>query len=158
MRGYYKNDDETQKVLLKDGWLRTGDLGYLDSDGSLFIKGRSKNVYVGASGENIYPEIIEDKLRESLFVEEALAYVENDRVVARIYMDYDYIQTLLDAPKHTIRHEEIDEILEKVRTETNSRLPAFSQISRLLEQPEPFEKTPTNKIKRVLYVPDYRQK
>ncbi len=155
MKGYYKNTEETKKVLLKDDWLRTGDLGYLDPQKNLFIKGRSKNVYVGPSGENIYPENVEDKLRESLYVEEALAYVEEGKVVGRIYLDYDYIQTVLNAPKRTIRHGEIDKILENVRRETNVKLPSFSQISRLLEQPEPFEKTPTNKIKRALYVSNY---
>ncbi len=158
MKGYFKNPEETQRVLTEDGWLRTGDLGYLDRDGHLFIKGRIKNVYVGPSGENIYPEIIEDKLRESLFVEEALVYLEEGKLVARVYPDYEYIQTVLDAPRHTIQPEEIEEILENVRKETNRKLPGFSQISKIMEQPEPFVKTPTNKIKRALYVPDYLKK
>ncbi len=155
MKGYYKNSAETRRVFTEDGWLRTGDLGYLDKDGHLYIKGRIKNVYVGPSGENIYPEIIEDKLRESLFVEEALVYVEEGKLVARVYPDYEYIQTVLDSPRHTIQPEEIEKILENVRKETNSKLPAFSQLSKIMEQPEPFEKTPPNKIKRALYVPDY---
>jgi long-chain acyl-CoA synthetase len=155
MQGYYKNEEETKKILLEDGWLRTGDLGYIDQDGYLFIKGRIKNVYVGPSGENIYPEIIEDKLKESIFVEEALAYHENGKIIARVYLDYEYIQTILNAQKHTIRPEEIAEILEDVRKDTNKKLPDYSKINKLIEQPEPFVKTPTNKIKRMLYVPDY---
>ncbi len=155
MMGYYKNEEETKKVFTRDGWLRTGDLGYLDKEGFLFIKGRIKNVYVGPSGENIYPEIIEDKLRESMFVEEALVYLESGKIIARIYLDYEYIQNLLDAKEHTIKPEEIARILENIRKETNNKLPAFSQINKILEQIEPFVKTPTNKIKRVLYVPEY---
>lgn len=158
MIGYYKNKQETNRVFTKDGWLRTGDLGCLDSEGYLFIKGRSKNVYVGSSGENIYPENVEDKLRESLFVEEALAYIEDNKILARVYLDYDQVQNNLHALDKTIQPEQIDKILEKVRKETNHKLPAFSKISRILEQAEPFEKTPTNKIKRVLYVPNYHVK
>ncbi len=155
MMGYYKNEEETKRVFTRDGWLRTGDLGYLDKEGFLFIKGRIKNVYVGPSGENIYPEIVEDKLRESMFVEEALVYLENDKIIARIYLDYEYIQNLLDAKKHTIKPEEMERILENIRKETNRKLPGFSQINKILEQIEPFVKTPTNKIKRILYVPEY---
>ena len=158
MKGYYKNPGETAKVLSKDGWLGTGDLGYLDSDGFLFIKGRQKNVYVGPSGENIYPEIIEDKLRESLFVEESLVFVEDDKIMARIYLDYDYLETALNTSHHEIRPTDIENILERIRKETNEKLPSFSQIKKIWEQMEPFEKTPTNKIKRVLYVPDYFSK
>jgi long-chain acyl-CoA synthetase len=158
MKGYYKNPDETARVLSKDGWLRTGDLGYLDEEGYLFIKGRQKNVYVGPSGENIFPEIIEDKLRESLFVEEALVYVEEDKIIARIYSDYEYMESVLNTAHHEIQSGDIENILERIRKETNEKLPAFSQIKKIWEQMEPFEKTPTNKIKRVLYVPDYFSK
>ncbi|MFZ0391256.1 MAG: AMP-binding protein [Calditrichia bacterium] len=155
MQGYYKNPEETKKVFTKDGWLRTGDLAVMDKQRYLFIRGRSKNVHVGPSGENIYPEVVEDKLRESMFVEEALVYVENDKLTARIYLDYDHVQTVLGAPKHTVQPKEIDKILENIRKETNGKLPAYSAISQICEQPEPFEKTPTNKIKRMVYVPDY---
>lgn len=158
MLGYYKNPKETKKVFTEDGWLRTGDLGYLDSDGYLFIKGRQKNVYVGPSGENIYPEIIEDKLRESLFVEESLVYVEDGKIIGRVYLDYDYLETALNTDHHDIQVKDIERILERIRRETNDKLPSFSQINKIWEQMEPFEKTPTNKIKRVLYVPDYFSK
>jgi long-chain acyl-CoA synthetase len=158
MLGYYKNPEETKKVFTGDGWLRSGDLGFLDRAGYLFIKGRIKNVYVGSSGENIYPEIIEDKLRESMFVEESLVYFEDELLIGRIYPDYDYIQTVLNAQKHTIQPAEVEEILENVRRQTNLKLPAFSQIKKIIAQPEPFIKTPTNKIKRALYIPDYLQR
>ncbi len=155
MKGYYKNPEDTKQVFTRDGWLRTGDLGYLDEEGFLFIKGRSKNVYVGPSGENIYPENIEDKLRECEYVEEALVYVDEGKIVARVYLDYEYIQEALGSPRHVIQSNEIDRILEKIRQETNQKLPKFSQIQKIIEQTEPFVKTPTNKIKRPLYVPNY---
>ena len=113
---------------------------------------------MGPSGENIYPEIIEDKLRESLFVEEALVYVEEDKIIARIYPDYEYMESVLNTAHHEIQSGDIENILERIRKETNEKLPAFSQIKKIWEQMEPFEKTPTNKIKRVLYVPDYFSK
>lgn len=158
MQGYYKNPEATKKVFTSDGWLRTGDLGYLDREGYLFIKGRIKNVYVGPSGENIYPEIVEDKLRESMFVEEALVYLKDGLLIALVYLDYDYIQTVLNAQKHTIQAEEIEKILEKIRLDTNLKLPSFSQINKIIAQPEPFIKTPTNKIKRALYIANYLER
>lgn len=158
MPGYFKNIEETKKVFTTDGWLKTGDLGYLDRSGYLFIKGRIKNVYLGPSGENIYPEIIEDKLRESMYVEESLVYFDGGLLIGRVYLDYDYIQTVLNASKHTIQPVEIEQILENIRRETNLRLPAFSQLNKIIAQPEPFTKTPTNKIKRALYIPNYLQR
>lgn len=157
MLGYYKNDKETSKVFTRDGWLKTGDLGFLDSEGYLFIKGRSKNVYVGASGENIYPEIVEDRLRESRFVEEALVYMDGDTLIGRVYLDYEYIQNLYQVKNNPVQPDEIDKILEDIRREMNLKLPPFSQIKRIFEQIEPFVKTPTNKIKRILYIPDYEK-
>ncbi|RME75680.1 MAG: AMP-forming long-chain acyl-CoA synthetase [Chloroflexi bacterium] len=155
MRGYYKNEAATQRVFTEDGWLITGDRGYLDEDGFLYIRGRSKNVIVGPSGENIYPEIIEDLLRESLYVEEALVYMADRQLVARIYPNYAYIQGLYPNKDESDLADDIARILENVRRETNERLPAFSQIQRVIEQRTPFLKTPTQKIKRAEYVPDY---
>lgn len=155
MRGYYKNQEETQKVFTPDGWLVTGDRGYLDEDGFLFIKGRSKNVIVGPSGENIYPEVIEEKLKESQFVEEALVYWLDNQLVARVYPNYSYIQSLnQDKPEQTLAAD-IEKILETVRIETNTRLPASSRVQKIIEQRTPFIKTPTRKIKRAEYVPGY---
>lgn len=156
MKGYYKNPQETAKALTEDGWFVTGDRGYLDEDGFLFITGRSKNVIVGASGENIYPEVIEAKLMESLPVEETLVYQADNQLVARIYPDYNYIESMkVNRGDEAAAAVTIAAILESVRKETNAQLPSFSQISKVIEQPSPFVKTPTNKIKRVEYVPNY---
>ncbi len=152
MKGYYKNEEETRKAFTADGWFITGDKGYLDDDGYLFITGRSKNVIVGPSGENIYPEVIEAKLLESMFVEEALVYQKNNRLVARIYPDYLSIENLDGTRDESAIATDITNILETVRREVNKNLPAFSQISTVIEQSSPFVKTPTNKIKRFEYV------
>lgn len=155
MKGYYKNEAETEKVFTQDGWLITGDLGYLDEDGFLFIKGRSKNVIVGPSGENVYPEVIEDKLKGSQYVEEALVYLVDNQLIARVYPDYTYIQSQAKNKEESAIAEDITKILEQVRQETNANLPAASRIHKIVEQQTPFIKTPTNKIKRREYVPDY---
>lgn len=154
MKGYYKDEAETRRALTADGWLMTGDRGYLDRDGYLFIKGRSKNVIVGPSGENIYPEVIEDKLKESPFVEEALVYSARNELVARVYPDYGYVECLemgKDEPSIAVN---IAQILESVRAEINKSLPPSSRVRKIIEQTEPFLKTPTNKIKRAEYVPE----
>jgi long-chain acyl-CoA synthetase len=155
MSGYYKNEVETNKVFTDDGWFMTGDRGYLDEDGFLYIKGRSKNVIVGSSGENIYPEVIEEKLKESRYVEEALVYQLDNQLVARIYPDYSYIQSLETNKDESAIASDIVDILESVRQEVNTRLPTFSRIQKVIEQTSPFIKTPTKKIKRAEYVPGY---
>ncbi len=155
MRGYYKNETETKNVLSEDQWLRTGDRGYFDKDGFLFIKGRSKNVIIGRSGENIYPEAIESKLQGSPFVEETLVYELDNQVVARIYLDYNYIQQQEKNKDDETIAADIENILEQIRQETNTQLPAYSKIQKIMEQRSPFIKTPSNKIKRVEYVPNF---
>lgn len=155
MKGYFKNEAETNKVFTEDGWFITGDRGYLDEDGFLFITGRSKNVIVGPSGENIYPEIIESKFLESLFVEEVLVYQAENQLIARIYPDYVYIQSLEAGKDEPTIASDIETILNNVRIEANKQLPSASKIHKIIEQKEPFQKTPTNKIKRAEYVPDY---
>jgi long-chain acyl-CoA synthetase len=152
MKGYYKNAEETRKSFTDDGWFITGDKGYLDEDGYLFITGRSKNVIVGPSGENIYPEVIEIKLQESIFVEETIVYQKDGQLVARIYPDYLYIESLEREKDEKTIASDITNILEQVRQEVNEKLPAFSKITRVIEQSAPFEKTPTNKIKRFEYI------
>ncbi len=155
MKGYYKNEEATSKSFTKDGWFISGDKGYLDEDGFLFITGRSKNVIIGPSGENIYPEVIEAKLLESPFVEEVIVYKSDNHLVARILPDYTYIENLKNTSNENKIASNVVEILENVRRETNKNLPSFSQINKVVEQTSPFLTTPTNKIKRVEYVPGY---
>jgi long-chain acyl-CoA synthetase len=154
MKGYYKNDEATAEVFLEGGWFRSGDLGSLDREGYLYIRGRSKNVIVGPSGENIYPEIVEQQLQKSPYVLQAIVYERETKLVARVYLDQDVLDRefghlKLDDPR--LRKMVLD-LLEDIRITANSRLPAFSVIHEILEHPEPFELTPTNKVKRYLYV------
>ena len=155
MKGYYKDTEATKKVFTKDGWFITGDLGYLDKDGYLFITGRSKNVIVGPSGENIYPEVIEAKLSESVFVEECIVHMLDNQLIARVYPNYEYIETTENSKDESKIAADIETILENVRKDTNTKLPAYSKIIKIIEQPSPFVKTPTNKIKRAEYIPGY---
>lgn len=155
MKGYYKNEEATKKAFTKDGWFISGDKGYVDKDGFLFITGRSKNVIIGPSGENIYPEVIEAKLIESIFVEEVIVYKSENHLIARILPDYAYIESLKNTNNESVIASNVVEILENVKRETNKMLPSFSQINKVVEQTSPFMTTPTNKIKRVEYVPGY---
>lgn len=158
MKGYYKNDEATRKSFTSDGWFISGDKGYLDKDGFIFITGRSKNVIVGPSGENIYPEVIETKLEESIFVEETIVYQADNQLIARIYPNYGYIDTLKNEQDENIIASDILTVLENIRIEVNAKLPNFSKISKVIEQTSPFIKTPTNKIKRAEYVAGYLDK
>jgi long-chain acyl-CoA synthetase len=153
MRGYYRNQEATAGAFMEGKWLRTGDLGFQDRQGYLHIKGRSKNVIIGPSGENIYPEIIEQELLKNPYVSQAIVCRREDRLLARAYIDQDMFDQEfghlnLSEPKH---HKAVLEILEGARIEANRHLPAFSAIQDIVEQPEPFELTPTNKVKRYLY-------
>jgi len=158
MKGYYKNDELTLKSFTNDGWFISGDKGYLDKDGFIFITGRSKNVIVGPSGENIYPEVIESKLEESIFVEETIVYQSDNQLIARVYPNYGYIDTLKSEKDDNVIASDIIDILENIRHEVNTKLPKFSKISKMIEQTSPFIKTPTNKIKRAEYVSGYLEK
>jgi len=154
MKGYYKDPEKTAEILSDDGWLKTGDLGCLDADGYLFIKGRSKNVIIGPSGENIYPEIIESVINRSDSVQESLVYEQQGRLVARIHLNYEILDAFFTEKKWSavqIR-EHIRKILEDIKIKVNEGVSSFSRLSRVIEQTEPFEKTPTQKIKRYLYV------
>ncbi|MBN1559316.1 AMP-binding protein [candidate division KSB1 bacterium] len=153
MQGYYKNEDATRNTFTKDGWLITGDRGYIDDEGYLFIKGRSKNLIVGPSGENIYPEEIEFHLSQNNFVLEALAYESEGRIMARVHLDYGAI----DKEHGTASMDEgeasklIQKILEDIKKNVNANIASYSRIHKIIEQPEEFIKTPTKKIKRYLY-------
>ncbi|WP_345988452.1 AMP-binding protein [Sulfurimonas sp. HSL1-2] len=153
MLGYYKDPVKTAEVLHEDGWFNTEDLGYLDADGYLFLSGRSKNVILGPSGENIYPEQIEAKIMEDELVEDALVYDVEKQLVARIHLNYEKLDEHMDITKlsDTEQHKEIEKLLERIKTETNESVSKFSKIARVIEQREPFVKTPTKKIKRYLY-------
>lgn len=154
MQGYYKNSEATKEVFLDGGWFRTGDLGYFDSDNYLFIKGRSKNVIVGPSGENIYPEIIEQQILQSPFIQEVVVYQSGGKLIAKAYLDYDYLDQEFGSKKmsESAVRDLCRNILEKVRHELNKQLPQFSSVNRIVEYRQPFEKTPTNKVKRYLYI------
>jgi len=153
MKGYFNDPERTTEVLSPDGWFKTGDRGYLDEEGYLFIKGRSKNMLLGPSGENIYPEEIEQHLNESEFVLESLVYQKERRIIARVHLDYDLLDRQFRAEKLTeseIR-KRIEKLLLEIKKEVNGKVSDFSKVHEIFEQTEPFEKTPTLKIKRYLY-------
>ena len=145
MLGYYKNEELTRQTIDADGWLHTGDLGILDSEGRIYIKGRSKNMILGASGQNIYPEEIEDQLNSYPFVAESLVVDRAGALVALVYPDTDRVA----AEGKTA--DDVMEVMESNRVNINKTLPVYSQISRFVIQEEEFEKTPKKSIKRFLY-------
>ncbi|MDA3909246.1 MAG: AMP-binding protein [Sulfurimonas sp.] len=153
MLGYYK-DEEKSKEVMEDGWLLTGDLGYMDEDGFLFISGRSKNVIIGAGGENIYPEQIEAVINQNEAVLDSLVMEQDSKLIARVHLDYEMIDEMFHANKTTDDKvkKDIENFLEETRVEVNSQIASFSRIQKFVEQIEPFIKTPTKKIKRYLYV------
>ena len=146
MKGYFKNPKATKESFTKDGWLRTGDLGMLDEDGFLYIKGRCKTMLLGPSGQNIYPEEIEAKINNMPYVLESLVLQQEDnRLVALICPDYNEV----DASGLT--NEQFEEIIEDSRKQVNSELAAYEQIATVKIYPHEFEKTPKKRIKRFLY-------
>ncbi len=152
MREYYKAPEITRASFTDDGWFRTGDLGKLDADGHLAIKGRLKNVILGPSGENIYPEEIEAVLLQSPWALECIVYQLDGKLAARVHIDYakaDEEFGNLPAAKMQAR---VNDLLETLRLEVNGKVSTFARLHRMVEQTEPFEKTPTHKIKRYLYV------
>ncbi len=145
MVGYYKNQEATQEAFTEDGWLRTGDLGILDSDGFLYIKGRLKNLIVGPSGQNIYPEEIESIINNWPYVSESLVVERKNKLVALIYPNME------EADKDKISEIHLPEIFNKFKDEMNKKLPAYMNVNRIEIYPHEFEKTPKNSIKRFLY-------
>lgn len=146
MLGYYKNEEATKQIFDADGWLHTGDLGIMDEEGNVTIKGRSKNLLLGPSGQNIYPEEIEEKLNNLPYVAESIVIQQNDnKLAALIYPDFD------EAYAQGMNNKDIEVAMEENRVTLNSELPAYSQISRIKIYPEKFEKTPKKSIKRFLY-------
>lgn len=146
MLGYYKNEEATKQIFDADGWLHTGDLGIMDEEGNVTIKGRSKNLLLGPSGQNIYPKEIEEKLHNLPYVAESIVIQQNDnKLAALIYPDFD------EAYAQGMSNKDIEVAMEENRVTLNSELPAYSQISRIKIYPEEFEKTPKKSIKRFLY-------
>ena len=154
MQHYYKAPMDTKDTFTEDGWLKTGDLGVFDDDGYLYIKGRLKNVIIGASGENIYPEEVESIINSCDYVMESLVYDSNGALSARIHLNYDALDEefgVKDMIESELR-EKVKELLESVRQEVNGKVSTFARLRRVVEQVEPFEKTPTQKIKRFIYL------
>jgi len=146
MYGYYKNEEDTRQSLDEEGWLHTGDLGITDDDQFIFIRGRSKSVIIGPSGENIYPEEIESKLNNLPYVQESIVLEKDQKLVALVYPDYDL------ADQEGINTEtRLEEIMKENRQELNEALPRFKQVSRIKLYPTEFEKTPKKSIRRYLY-------
>ena len=144
MLGYYKNEEATKDVLV-DGWYHTGDLGVIDEKGHIFIKGRSKNMLLGANGQNIYPEEIEDGLASLPYVLECLVVQREDKLVGLVFPDYD------DAKKNNISNEELQKIMEQNRIDLNATQPAYQKLSSIELLEAEFQKTPKKSIKRYLY-------
>ena len=145
MLGYYKNEEATKEVMTEDGWMRTGDLGLIDAEGNLTIKGRSKNMLLGSSGQNIYPEEIEDKLNNLPYVAESLIVQQGDKFVALVFPDFD------DAFANGLKQKDIEDRMEENRVTLNAELPTYSKIAKMKIYPEEFAKTPKKSIKRFLY-------
>ena len=145
MLGYFKNEKATAQVLDAEGWLHTGDLGIIDAEGNVFIKGRSKNMLLGPSGQNIYPEEIEDKLNNMPFVAESIVVQRDDKLVGLVYPDFD------EAFKNGMGDDDLARIMEQNRVEVNHMLPAYEQITAIEIYHEEFEKTPKKSIKRFMY-------
>ncbi len=153
MRGYYRNDEATREVLTEDGWLRTGDLGSIDRDGYLYIRGRLKNMILGPGGENIYPEDLENVINEHELVVESVVHEEAAGLTARVHIDIEQLKDRFAAAgeEASALQERADEILEEIRKDVNTRVSRHARLARMILQWEPFERTPTRKIKRFLY-------
>ncbi len=151
--GYYLDPARTAECFTADGYFRTGDLGYQDERGYYFVRGRSKNMILGASGENIYPEEVEAVLSRSPHVQEALVYKGAEGLIALVHLKPEAIAEALARVKAGVDQAErvVADMLDGIRKEANQRLASFSRICKVEHQPDSFEKTPTQKIKRFLY-------
>ncbi len=145
MLGYYKNPEATAEVLDSDGWFHTGDLGTMSRDGHVFIRGRIKNMLLGANGQNIYPEEIEDKLNSMPMINESIIVQKENKFIALVHPDYD------EAHNMGFTNEDLESIMEQNRQDINSTLPAYSKLSAIRIHESEFEKTPKKSIKRYLY-------
>ena len=145
MLGYYKNEDATKEALDHDGWYHTGDLGTMSADGHVFIRGRIKNMLLGANGQNVYPEEIEDKLNSMAMVTESLIVQRGDKLVGLVFPDFEEAQSM------NFNESDIISVMEQNRKELNEQLPPFCQLSAMEIRKEEFQKTPKKSIKRYLY-------
>ena len=145
MLGYYKSETATAETIDSEGWLHTGDLGTVDADTFIFLKGRCKSLILGASGQNIYPEEIEAKLNNMPCVLESVVIDRNEKLVALVFPDMEWID------QHGIAEADLAKIMENNRKDLNAQLPGFAQVTRIDLYPREFEKTPSKKIKRFLY-------
>jgi len=155
MKGYYKAPEITKEVFTEDGWFRTGDRGMFDGDNLLHIKGRIKTMIVGASGENIYPEEIETVINKMRFVLESLVVEKKGKLVAMIHLNVDEVEENFKHMKKEAKQyftEKSEELLQEIQKKVNEEVNKFSRINQVVLQPIPFERTPTRKIKRFLYV------
>ena len=154
MKGYYKEPELTSEVLTPDGWFKTGDLGLFDSKGNLYIKGRLKNMILGSSGENIYPEEIESVINNFRFVVESLVIQQKGKLVAYVHLNMEELEKKYQILKDDVTRQyeqKKDELLLELQEYVNSRVSKFAQINKVVIQPVPFQKTATLKIKRYLY-------
>ena len=145
MLGYYKNEEATRQALDEDGWYHTGDLATMSADGHIFIRGRLKNMLLGANGQNVYPEEIEDKLNSMAMVSESLIVQRGDKLVALVHPDMDEVKNM------GFSQEELEQIMEQNRQQLNEGLPVYSKLQAFEIQEEEFQKTPKKSIKRYLY-------
>ena len=145
MLGYYKNEEATAQTLDSEGWYHTGDLGTMDAEGNVYIKGRSKNMLLGANGQNIYPEEIEDRLNSMAMVNECVVVQRGEKLVGLVYPDFDEAATV------RLNESDLEGIMEQNRQELNSTQPAYCKLAAIEIVKEEFEKTPKKSIKRYLY-------
>ncbi len=145
MLGYYKNEEATREAIDSDGWYHTGDLGTMDADGNIFIRGRKKNMLLSSNGQNVYPEEIEDKLNSMAIVSESIVVQDGDKFIALVHPDYE------EAKAMGFTQEDVEKVMEQNRQDINAVMPAYSRLSAIRIHEEEFAKTPKKSIKRYLY-------
>lgn len=145
MSGYYRNEEATKAAFTEDGWMNTGDLGVMDADGNIFIRGRSKNMILSSNGQNIYPEEIEAVVNNCPYVVESVVVDRDSRLVALVYLDSDRMRA------DGIPDDGLQDMMDGMMKTVNRSMPAYSKLAKVEVMPEPFEKTPKMSIKRFLY-------
>ena len=145
MLGYYKNPEATEQALDKEGWYHTGDLGTMDHQGNVFIRGRLKNMLLGSNGQNIYPEEIEDKLNSLAMVTESVVVQRGEKLVGLVFPDFD------EAKAQGVSRQGLEQLMQQNLVELNQQMPAYAKVSAIEIREEEFEKTPKKSIKRYLY-------